>query len=109
MRLSTVDFDKLIEVYQKTNKDLSCIVGPLYGKMNVLGADNTPIDKIYHRTVYNRSEMIEILKQSGYVKIEYYDWKEHVHSEYDDQSQSYFPHMEKEKGIHIMQNIQAIK
>jgi|TARA_R110000851_G_scaffold170756_1_gene317125 predicted SAM-dependent methyltransferase len=109
LRISTVDFDKLIEVYKKTNTNLSYIIGPLYGKMNVFDSQGQPIEKIYHKTVYNRDEMALILKQCGYTKIENYNWKEHIHNNYDDQSQSYFPHMQKENGIHIMQNLQAIK
>ena len=109
LRLSTVDFDKLIEVYEKTNRNLNYIIGPMYGRMDVYDGDGQPIEKIYHRTVYNRKEMLEILTNCGYNNIENYDWKQHVHSDYDDQSQSYFPHMEKENGIHIMQNLQATK
>tara|TARA_R100000234_G_C4995601_1_gene177731 strand:+ start:320 stop:877 length:558 start_codon:yes stop_codon:yes gene_type:complete len=109
LRLSTVDFDKLLEVYEKADKNLSYIIGPLYGRMDVYDNNNEPVEKIYHRTVYSKAEMIGILKQAGYKKIETYEWENTIHNDYDDQSQSYFPHMEKENGIHIMQNLQAVK
>jgi len=109
LRLSTVDFDKLLEVYEKTNKNLNYIIGPMYGRMGVFDKSGNVIEKIYHRTVYNKKEIVQILKDCGYNNIESYDWKDLIHNEYDDQSQSYFPHMEKENGIHIMQNLQATK
>ncbi len=109
LRISTVDFDKLLDVYYKTGKDLTKIVGPLYGRMDVVDEDNNPISKIYHRIVYTKPEMLRMLKDSGFTNVKDYDWREYVHAGYDDQSQSYFPHMSKESGIHIMQNLQATK
>jgi predicted SAM-dependent methyltransferase len=109
LRISTVDFNKLLDVYRLSNKDLTTIVGPLYGRMDVVDRDGSPTGKIYHKTVYTSEEIGNLLNECGFKEIVNYDWREHIHNDYDDQSQSYFPHMEKENGIHIMQNVQAIK
>ena len=90
-------------------RDLSKIIGPLYGRMNIVDDNKHPIDKIYHRTVYSKSEMVQVLKNCGFTDIKDYEWQKFVHADYDDQSQSYFPHMQKENGIHIMQNLQDTK
>lgn len=107
LMISTVDFDQLLKVYNKTN-DLKTIIGPLYGKMGKFEKD-TEINTLYHRTVYTVEEIQSLLEKVGFSSIDLYDYKQTIHKEYDDQSQSFFPHMDKENGIHIMQNWKAIK
>ena len=108
LRISTVDFDKLLQVYDKSGKDIDKIIGPIYGRIYV---NNDTLDKdiVYHTAVYTQSKLISALKKAGFQKIEPYEWKNSIHAEYDDQSQSYYPHMDKENGIHIMQNWEATK
>lgn len=106
--ISTVDFDKLLEVYKKTN-DMSKIIGPLYGKMPVYDNFGNPSENIYHKTVYNYDDFRNLLEDVGYIDINKYDFRDTIHNKYDDQSQSFFPHMDKQNGIHIMQNIEAFK
>ena len=99
LRISTVDFDKLLLVYKKSQNDFSKISGPLYGKMDVEDRQLNPIQKIYHKTVYTRRELDEVLKKTGFTDIKEYDWRKTESVFYDDQSQSYFPHMDKLNGI----------
>lgn len=108
LRISTVDFDKLLEVYKKTDGDIDRIVGPMYGKINISN-ESTNQQKIYHKSVYTKKKIIKFLKQVGFKKVESYDWRNKIHLTHDDQSQSYFPHLDKENGIHIMQNWEATK
>jgi predicted SAM-dependent methyltransferase len=108
LRISTVDFDKLLQVYDKSGKDIDKIIGPIYGKIYV-NNDTLDTDKTYHTAVYTQTKLLKVLKKAGFEKIEPYDWKNSIHAEYDDQSQSYYPHMDKENGIHIMQNWEATK
>jgi predicted SAM-dependent methyltransferase len=106
LRLAVPDLDSLISVYQKTNQ-LEKILGPLYGKMDV----DTPNGKktLYHKTVYNFDSLSKILNENGFLDVKRYDWKNTVHKDYDDHSQAYFPHMDKESGILISLNVEAIK
>jgi predicted SAM-dependent methyltransferase len=108
LRISTVDFDKLLEVYSATNKDIDKIIGPMYGRID-LNNKNMEGDKIYHKSIYTKKKLISSLEKSGFSKVQPYDWKQSIHLDYDDQSQSYYPHMDKDNGIHIMQNWEAIK
>ena len=44
----------------------------------------------------------KILEDMGMVDIKRYDWRKTEHGKFDDHSQSYLPHMEKERGTLIM-------
>ena len=55
LRLAVPNFETLIEIYKNT-KDLSSILGPLYGKWDV--NDGT---SIYHKTVYDKKLLSETL------------------------------------------------
>tara|TARA_B100000287_G_scaffold231567_2_gene218026 strand:+ start:3770 stop:4309 length:540 start_codon:yes stop_codon:yes gene_type:complete len=103
LRLAVPNFPELIKVYEISD-DLSKILGPLYGKWK--------IDKknIYHKTVYDEKSLKIILEQAGFRNIRKWDWKT-VFSDhnYDDHSQAYFPHMDKENGIHVSLNLECVK
>ncbi|TDJ82192.1 methyltransferase domain-containing protein [Campylobacter volucris] len=106
LRLAVPDFDKLIEVYKQTN-DITKILGPLYGRMEI----DTQVGKkyLYHKTVYDFQSLSSILIDNGFCDVKRYDWKNTIHKDYDDHSQAYYPHMDKENGILISLNIEAIK
>lgn len=107
LRIAVPDFDQLIKVYNQT-ADLTKILGPLYGRMEIdLG--NNCNQLIYERTVYNYSLLEDILHKVGFEDVHRYDWRKTFHSEYDDYSQAYFPHMDKENGLLISLNVEAIK
>ena len=104
LRLAVPDFKALTKVYKKYGK-LDLILGPLYGRMDVKGES----DSIYHKTVYDYPSLEKILKAAGFGEIRRYDWRETIHRDYDDFSQAYIPHMDKENGILISLNIEAEK
>jgi predicted SAM-dependent methyltransferase len=103
LRLAVPNFPELIKVY-KTSDDLSKILGPLYGKWKI----NTK--SIYHKTVYDEKSLAVILEQAGFRNIRKWDWKTVFNDkDYDDHSQAYFPHMDKENGIHVSLNLECNK
>ena len=108
LRISTIDFDKLLEVYQKTGKNIDSIIGPLYGRMEI-DAETGEKCLINHKTVYTQEKLKESITAVGFKSIVPYKWQELVHASHDDQSQAYYPHMEKESGIHIMISWEVIK
>lgn len=107
LRLAVPDFDKLIEVYHKTN-DLTKILGPLYGRMEIETIDKQK-QCLYHKTVYTYDSLKKLLEDSGFINFRRYDWRETIHKDYDDHSQAYFPHMDKDNGILISLNIEVEK
>ena len=103
LRLAVPNFPELIKVYE-TSDDLSKILGPLYGKWKI----NTK--SIYHKTVYDEKSLAVILEQAGFRNIRKWDWKTVFNNiDYDDHSQAYFPHMDKENGIHVSLNLECNK
>lgn len=107
LRLAVPDFDKLIEVYKMTG-DLSKILGPLYGRMEITSVNNEKLC-LYHKTVYTFDSLAAVLSETGFGNIHKYNWRETIHKDYDDHSQAYFPHMDKEHGLLISLNIEAVK
>jgi len=100
LRLAVPDFEKLVEVYLKYN-DLKLLLGSLFGRQDY--PENT------HYIVFDFSTLSEILKKVGFKKIYRYDWRKTIHKDYDDRSQSYIPHLDKEKGVLISLNVEAVK
>ena len=106
LRVAVPDFDALLSVYKKTN-DLSKILGPLYGAMEI--PTETGVINLYHKTAYNFDSLTEVLVSAGFGSVKRYRWQDTVHKDYDDHSQAYYPHMDKENGILVSLNIECKK
>lgn len=104
LRLAVPDFEALVKVYKKYDK-LDMVLGPLYGRWNIPGTEQT----IYHKTVYDFPALKTLLEESGFQNVRRYDWRKTIHKDYDDHSQAYIPHMDKEKGLLISLNVEAEK
>lgn len=105
LRLAVPDFEALITVYRKYGS-IDKIMGPLYGRMEIF----TPERKcIYHKTVYNFNSLKKLLTTAGFEDVHRYDWRKTIHKDYDDHSQAYIPHMDKEKGTLISLNVEATR
>ena len=103
LRLAVPNSPELIKVYETSN-DFSKILGPLYGKWKIYK------ESIYHKTVYDDKSLTIVLEQAGFRNIRNWDWKTvFKNQDYDDHSQAYFPHMDKENGIHISLNLECTK
>lgn len=100
LEIAVPDFEKLVAVYLKTG-DLKLILGSLVGRQDY--PENT------HYVVFDYSSLSEILGKVGFKNIHRYDWRDTIHKEYDDYSQAYIPHMEKEYGILVSLNVEATK
>lgn len=100
IKVAVPDFEKLIEVYEKY-KDLSLIIGPLFGRLDFLYN--------IHYNVFDFKTLEKSLNKVGFKNVERYDWRETDHSHIDDFSQAYIPHMDKENGINISLNVKGVK
>ena len=106
LRLAVPDFDALLQVYAMTG-EIKRILGPLYGRMEI--ETETGPALLYHKTTYNSPSLTELLAENGFGDVRRYDWQQTIHKDYDDHSQAYFPHMDKENGILVSLNIEATR
>ncbi len=103
VRIAVPDFHIMCLLYEKGSINLNDILGPLYGKMQ-MGEET-----IYHKTVYDFPDLSSTLESCGFSDVSMYDWKDTEHSQFDDHSQAYFPHMDKDNGTLISLNVEAKK
>ena len=106
LRLAVPDFEALLKVYQKTG-ELSLVLGPLYGKMTITTEQAAAI--LYHKTTYDDKSLSVLLRECGFVQPERWDWRKTEHAQIDDHSQAYFPHLQKDTGLHVSLNLQVRK
>jgi len=104
LRLAVPDFEALVGAYKKYKK-VEKILGPLFGRWPVKGKKKI----IYHKTTYDFKSLRNLLIENGFENVKRYDWKKTIHKDYDDHSQAYLPHMDKEKGMLLSLNIEARK
>jgi predicted SAM-dependent methyltransferase len=100
LRIAVPDFEKIITWYQKT-KQIIDIVGL------VSGGQKTKYD--YHKMIYDKKRLTEILLDMGFQDIKEWDWRQTDHSKFDDYSQCYLPHMDKDNGLLMSLNLEATK
>lgn len=104
LRLAVPNFEALVEIYKRTN-NINKVLGPLYGRMEINEGKNT----LFHKTCYDFNSLKFLLEENGFKNVKLYDWRETDHSEFDDHSQAYFPHMDKENGLLVSLNIECQK
>jgi predicted SAM-dependent methyltransferase len=104
IRVAVPDFEVLAALYAR-NKDLDQIIGPIFGRWPVPGTSTT----VYHRTVYDHVSLKTVLEDAGFSDVRRYNWRETIHSDHDDYSQAYIPHLDKEHGTLISLNVEATK
>ena len=100
LRISIPDFEKVVDHYNK-NKDIKKLLGFLYGGQNY--------EQNYHYCGWDFKSIKEDLLSIGFKDVYKYEWSKTEHSDIDDFSQAYLPHMDKKNGTLMSLNIEAIK
>tara|TARA_B100001123_G_scaffold74689_3_gene84228 strand:+ start:36531 stop:37073 length:543 start_codon:yes stop_codon:yes gene_type:complete len=103
LRIAVPNFEAIATLYSKGKIPLDRVLGPLYGRMQM--SDCT----IYHKTVYDFVSLKELLVELGFSKVKKYNWRKTDHAIFDDYSQAYLPHMDKENGTLISLNVECVK
>lgn len=102
LRLSVPSFEAVVEYYTKQEKNLDLLLGLLIGGQKVGEYD-------YHKMIFDEKLLSDVLKNVGFKKVYQYDWKDTEHANIDDFSQAYLPHMDKDNGMLMSLNLEAIK
>lgn len=104
LRLAVPDFEACSKLYNQGKYDLDTFASMFYGKWKV-----TEDLTVYHKTIYDFKSLSKVLEDSGFSECELWDWKKTCHSSFDDYSQAYLPHMNKDNGTLISLNIECKK
>ncbi len=105
LRISVPDLDKVIKIYTDGTSIKQCY-SFIYGRYHKADTGNTPI---YHRIIFNEPILKQYLADSNFTNFRHYDWRQTIHKDYDDYSQAYIPHMDKENGLLMSLNVEADK
>lgn len=100
LRLSVPDFEKAVEWYRKGG-----IMKEILGFL--VGGQRDRYD--YHGVVFDRRSLTESLQRAGFASVRPWNWRQTDHTSFDDYSQAYLPHMDKEQGMLMSLNLEAVK
>lgn len=101
LRIATPHLRNMMYLYVFRNLPIENFLGPLYGKWK------TNDKYVYHKTVYDFESLTKLLLDVGFKNIKMYDWRKTEHAQFDDFSQAYIPHLQKESGTLISLNIEC--
>ena len=100
LRLSVPDLNECFIAYLQYN-DLRVIQNLLYGKQEH--------EWDFHKTGWDRKSLERDLYTAGFSLVRWWDWRNTEHASFDDHSQAYLPHMDKENGRLMSLNLEAVK
>ncbi len=100
LRLAVPDFGKIVQRYMET-RDLEEVLGL------IIGGHKDEWDK--HCMIFDKNILTKMLLKSGFKDVKEWNWKSTDHSNHDDFSQAYLPHMQKDNGLLMSLNIEAYK
>ena len=100
LRVSVPDFENVVNMYN-TGYPLKNLIGFLYGGQTY--------EHNYHYIAFDFNTLRADLESVGFRDVKLWDWRATEHSDIDDYSQAYIPHMDKDNGILMSLNVQATK
>lgn len=93
LRLATPDFDTINYLYRTGQYELEQLLGLLYGKWEFETGCTSSVSRshIYFKTTYDFVSLQNLLRSTGFDKINIYDYRDTEHSEFDDHSKAHLP------------------
>jgi predicted SAM-dependent methyltransferase len=103
LRLAVPDFARCVEIYHRNGlaDGLSGLLGLICG-----GQRN---DYDFHKMIFDEPFLSEALLRAGFREVRRWDWRQTVHRDVDDYSQAYLPHLDKQNGMLMSLNLEAVK
>jgi SAM-dependent methyltransferase len=103
LRLAVPDFRACAKIYYERGLE-----NGLSGLMGLIcGGQRDEYD--YHKMVFDEPFLSTALYAIGFSSVQRWDWRATEHAKVDDFSQAYIPHLNKESGLHMSLNLEAIK
>jgi len=100
LRLAVPNFEAICKRYSET-KDVNEVMGLLYGGQKFI------LD--VHYSTFDKKSLTEMLNKVGFEDVREWDWRTTEHAQFDDYSQAYLPHLDKDKGMLMSLNLEATK
>ena len=100
LRISVPDIESVFEHYSEY-KNLEILRGLIWGGQTY--GEN------YHYCGWDFNTIYDDLSKIGFENIKRYDWRNTEHSDVDDYSQCYLPHMDKKNGKLMSLNVECVK
>ena len=100
LRISVPDFENVVNMYN-SGYPLKSLMGFLYGGQTY--------EYNYHYIAFDFNTLKDDLESIGFKDVRLWDWRTTEHSDIDDYSQAYIPHMDKDSGVLMSLNVEAIK
>lgn len=102
LRISVPDFNKITQWY-RGHHNMEELLGLL------IGGQKDKLD--WHGMIFDYDTLVNALTEIGFVNVVCYHWRlvEPGSLGIDDYSQAYLPHMDKENGLLMMLNLEAVK
>ena len=101
LRLAVPDLKKVFHLYVEKNIPLNTLMGFIYGGQTY--------EYNYHYVGFDYDTLKNDLLEIGFKQVHSWDWRGTDHSDVDDFSQAYLPHMDKKNGQLMSLNIETIK
>ncbi len=103
LRLAVPDFSACARLYTegKLANGLMDIMGL------IVGGQRNEYD--FHKVIFDEAMLSGALSEIGFENIRHWDWRRTEHSDLDDYSQAYIPHMDKDNGTLMSLNLEADK
>ena len=103
LRLSVLDFAACAKLYHEDG-----LADGLNGVIGLIsGGQRHEFD--YHKIIFDEPFLTAALLETGYASVRHWDWRTTSHAHIDDYSQAYLPHMDKENGLQMSLNLEAVK
>jgi predicted SAM-dependent methyltransferase len=100
LRLAVPNFSACCDYYKETGK-LNDIMGLLYGGQNY--------SKNSHTVIFDEDSLRILLTKAGFSKTRKWDWRTTEHAQFDDYSQAFLPHMDRDNGMLMSLNMEAVR
>jgi predicted SAM-dependent methyltransferase len=103
LRLSVPDFAACAKLYyeQGLQDGLTGLIGL------ISGGQRDEYD--FHKIIFDQPFLTAALNAAGFDEVRLWDWRTTEHSNVDDFSQAYIPHMDKDNGLLMSLNIEGVK
>ncbi|MGE0046867.1 MAG: methyltransferase domain-containing protein [Hyphomonadaceae bacterium] len=103
LRLAVPDFEMCAKLYAEGRLagGISDVIGL------IVGGQKDPYD--FHKIIFDRPSLTQALLRAGFQSVREWNWRETDHSDMDDYSQAYLPHMQQATGDLVSLNLEGVK